>query len=109
MEIKSKPLEQETKNIYFFENQFFEISETKFWKKLDFGNFDAISKINNVYIDNPDFTIIPIEIWGHISENQKKEVFNNPQSTNYIESEKPHINSYIYWAISKELQKKNSI
>ena len=106
MEIKSKPLGQETKNIYFFENQFFGISETSFWKKLDFGNFEAISKINNIFIDNPDFSIIPIEIWDHISENQKKEVFNNSPSTTYIKSEKPHIDSYIYWAISKELQKK---
>lgn len=106
MEIKSKPLGQETKNIYFFENQFFEISETSFWKKLDFGNFEAISKINNIFIDNPDFSIIPIEIWDHISENQKKEVLNNSPSTTYIKSEKAHIDSYIYWAISKELQKK---
>jgi len=105
LEIKSKPLGQETKNIYFFENQFFEVSETRFWKKLDFGNFEATSKINNVYIDNPDFSIIPIEIWDHISENQKKEVFNNSPSTTNIKSEKPHIDSYIYWAISKELQK----
>ena len=60
---------------YIFENNFFRISESGFWKPTKESEIKASSKIENIYIDSPHFTLIPNEIAGHIPLEEKKDLF----------------------------------
>ena len=51
--------------------------------------FENIMKkfdVDCIYIDNPYFTIIPLEIWNYTSENNKKEAAANNKKLRYIAS-----------------------
>jgi hypothetical protein len=60
---------------YIFENNFFRISESGFWKLTKESEIKASSKIENVYIDSPYFTLIPNELASHIPLEEKKKIY----------------------------------
>ena len=93
-------------NIYIFESKCFFLTEIGFWKEGVFENIMKKFEVDCVYIDNPYFTIIPLEIWNYTSEKYKKEVAANNKNLQYIASKNNSIESYIYWGNAIEVHKK---
>jgi hypothetical protein len=101
---KSKSLKSTPKDIYIFEDKYFIITNSGFWKEFEYSKFDKSINIKNVYVDNPYFTMIPEEIFSNISDNQKNELLTNNQSKlNYFKSLQTVHESFIYWGIEKSI------
>ena len=89
---------------YIFENNFFRISESGFWKLTKESEIKASSKIENIYIDSPYFTLIPNEIADHIPLEEKKRFISNPETDiSYLEDKISKYQSMIYWGIDKKI------
>lgn len=89
---------------YIFENNFFRISESGFWKLTKESEIKASSKIENIYIDSPYFTLIPNEIADHISLEEKKRFISNPETDiSYLEDKISKYQSIIYWGVDKKI------
>ena len=71
---------------YIFENNFFRISESGFWKLTKESKIKASSKIETLYVDSPYFTLIPNELASHIPLDVKKRFISNHEiDLNYLE------------------------
>ena len=103
---KSKPVNLKKTNIFFFDNKYFFLSESGFWKEGVFEDILEKFDVDSIYVDNPYFTIIPLEIWNYTSENNKKEAAANNKKMHYIASKNSSIESFFYWGISTDLHKK---
>ena len=91
-------------DIYIFENNFFEISESGFWKLTKESEIKASSKVENIYLDSPYFTLIPNEIANHIPLEEKKRFISNQEmDLNYLEDKISKYQTKIFWGISKEI------
>ena len=89
---------------YIFENNFFRISESGFWKLTKESEIKASSKIENIYIDSPYFTLIPNEIADHIPLEEKKRFISNPETDiSYLEDKISKYQSIIYWGVDKKI------
>ena len=89
---------------YIFENNFFIISESGFWKLTKESEIKASSKIENIYIDSPYFTLIPNELASHIPLEEKKRFISNQEmDLNYLEDKISKYQTMIYWGIDKEI------
>lgn len=89
---------------YIFENNFFRISESGFWKLTKESEIKASSKIENIYIDSPYFTLIPNEIADHIPLEEKKRFISNPETDiSYLEDKISKYQSMIYWGVDKKI------
>ena len=89
---------------YIFENNFFRISESGFWKLTKESEIKASSKIENIYIDSPYFTLIPNELASHIPLEEKKRFISNQEmDLNYLEDKISKYQTMIYWGIDKEI------
>ena len=89
---------------YIFENNFFRISESGFWKPTKESEIKASSKIENIYIDSPHFTLIPNEIAGHIPLEEKKRFISNPETDlSYLEDEISKYQCMIYWGVDEKI------
>ena len=89
---------------YIFENNFFRISKSGFWKLTKESDIKASSKIENIYIDSPHFTLIPNEISGHIPVKEKKRFISNQETDlNYFEDKISKYQTMIYWGIDKKI------
>lgn len=89
---------------YIFENNFFRISESGFWKLTKESEIKASSKIENIYIDSPYFTLIPNEIADHIPLEEKKRFISNPETDiSYLEDKISKYQSLIYWGVDKKI------
>jgi hypothetical protein len=89
---------------YIFENNFFRISESGFWKPTKESEIKASSKIGNIYIDSPYFTLIPNEIADHIPLEEKKRFISNPETDiSYLEDKISKYHSMIYWGVDKKI------
>ena len=69
---KSKPLKTLPTDIYIFEDNYFSVTESGFWKEFQISKKNHNTKIKNVYVDNPYFTIIPEEQFFQIFQTIKK-------------------------------------
>ena len=104
---KSKSLNSTTSDIFIFENHYFTVNESGFWKEFKSSEKEENIKIKNVYVDNPYFTIIPEELFSNISDNHKNELLTNNQSQlTYFKSLHTKYESFIYWGLKKELIEK---
>ena len=89
---------------YIFENNFFRISESGLWKLTKESEIKASSKIENIYIDSPHFTLIPNEIAGHIpSEEKKRFISNSATDLSYLEDEISKFQCMIYWGVDEKI------
>lgn len=89
---------------YIFENNFFRISESGFWKLTKESEIKASLKIENIYIDSPYFTLIPNEIADHIPLEEKKRFISNPETDiSYLEDKISKYQSMIYWGVDKKI------
>ena len=89
---------------YIFENNFFRISESGFWKLTKESEIKASSKIENIYIDSPYFTLIPNEIADHIPLEEIKRFISNPENDiSYLEDKISKYQSIIYWGVDKKI------
>ena len=89
---------------YIFENNFFRISESGFWKLTKESEIKASSKIENVYIDSPYFTLIPNELASHIPLEEKKRFISDQEmDLNYLEDKISKYQTMIFWGIDKEI------
>tara|TARA_Y100000768_G_scaffold383533_1_gene365857 strand:+ start:91 stop:735 length:645 start_codon:yes stop_codon:yes gene_type:complete len=97
-------LKYSTSDTYIFENNFFRISESGFWKLTKESEIKATSKIENIYIDSPYFTLIPNELASHIPLEEKKRFISNQEiDLNYLEDKISKYQTMIYWGIDKEI------
>ena len=104
---KSKPLKIFPTDIYIFENNFFSVTESGFWREFQISKKKHNLKIKNVYVDNPYFTIIPEEIFSNISDDQKNKILTKNQSQlNFFKSLHTAHESFLYWGIKKKLIEK---
>lgn len=104
---KSKSLKPSPTDIFIFEDNYFFVTESGFWKEFKISKKDDNFKIKNVYIDNPYFTIIPEEIFSNISDDQKNKLLTNNQSQlNFFKSLHTAHGSFLYWGIKKSLNQK---
>jgi hypothetical protein len=91
-------------DIYIFENNFFRISESGFWKLTKESEIKESSKIENIYLDSPYFTLIPNELASHIPLEEKKRFISNQEiDLNYLEDKISKYQTMIYWGIDKEI------
>ena len=89
---------------YIFENNFFRISESGFWKLTKESEIKASSKIETLYIDSPYFTLIPNELASHIPLDEKKRFISNQEiDLNYLEDNISKYQTMIFWGIDKEI------
>tara|TARA_Y100000385_G_scaffold5492_1_gene6054 strand:- start:503 stop:1147 length:645 start_codon:yes stop_codon:yes gene_type:complete len=89
---------------YIFENNFFRISESGFWKLTKESEIKASSKIENVYIDSPYFTLVPNELASHIPLEEKKRFISDQEiDLNYLEDKISKYQTMIFWGIDKEI------
>ncbi len=89
---------------YIFENNFFRISESGFWKLTKESEIKASSKIENIYIDTPFFTLIPNELTSHIPLEEKKRFISNQEmDLKYLEDKISKYQTMIFWGIDKEI------
>ena len=89
-------------DIYIFENNFFKISESGFWKLNKESEIKASSKIENVYIDSPYFTLIPNELASHIPLEEKKRFISDQEmDLNYLEDKISKYQTMMFWGIDK--------
>ena len=89
---------------YIFENNFFRISESGFWKLTKEPEIRASSKIENLYLDSPSFTLIPNELASHIPLDEKKKFISNQEmDLNYLEDKISKYQTMIFWGIDKEI------
>ena len=92
-------------DIYIFENNFFTVSESGFWKLTKGSEIKASSKIGNIYLDNPYFTLIPDELTSHITlEEKKRFISNNEMDLNYLEDKISKYQTRIFWGIERKIQ-----
>ena len=104
---KSKSLKPSPTDIFIFEDNYFSVTESGFWKEFKISKKDDNFKIKNIYIDNPYFTIIPEEIFSNISDDQKNKLLTNNQSQlNFFKSLHTAHGSFLYWGIKKSLNQK---
>ncbi len=65
----------------------------------------ASSKIKNIYIDSPYFTLIPNELTSHITLEEKKRFISNKEmDLNYLEDKIPKYQTMIFWGIERGIQ-----
>ena len=89
---------------YIFENNFFRISESGFWKLTKEPEIKTSSKIENLYVDSPHFTLIPNELASHIPLEEKKRFISNQEmDLNYLEDKISKYQTMIFWGIDKEI------
>lgn len=89
---------------YIFENNFFRISESGFWKLTKESEIKASSKIETLYIDSPYFTLIPNELASHIPLDEKKRFISNQEiDLNYLEDKISKYQTMIFWGIDKAI------
>jgi|TARA_B110000971_G_scaffold33391_1_gene31014 hypothetical protein len=101
--LKYSPLD-----IYIFNNKFFSITESGFWEETKEAEITEPSNIENIYLDNPFFTLIPEELSGHIPIEEKKRFISDEKlELIYLEDKISKYQTIIYWGIDKEI--KNAI
>ena len=89
---------------YIFENNFFRISESGFWKLTKESEIKESSKIENIYIDTPFFTLIPNELTSHIPLEEKKRFISNQKiDIKYLKYKISKYQTMIFWGIDKEI------
>ena len=104
---KSKPLKFFPIDIYIFEDTYFSVTESGFWKEFQISKKNSNLKIKNIYVDNPYFTIIPEELFSNISDDQKNKILTKNQSQlNFFKSLHTAHESFLYWGIKKKLIEK---
>ena len=97
-------LEYSSLDIYIFENNFFKISESGFWKLTKEQEIKASSKIENIYLDTSYFTLIPNELANQIPLEEKKRFISNQEmNLNYLEDKISKYQTMIFWGIDKEI------
>ena len=104
---KSKSLKPSPKDIFIFEDNYFSLTESGFWKEFKISKIDESIKIKNIFIDNPYFTIIPEELFSNISEDQKNKLLtNNHSQLTFFKSLHTHHESILYWGLKNKLIEK---
>tara|TARA_B100001094_G_C18184778_1_gene803076 strand:+ start:2982 stop:3668 length:687 start_codon:yes stop_codon:yes gene_type:complete len=104
---KSKSLKPSPTDIFIFEDNYFSVTESGFWKEFKISKKDDNFKIKNVYIDNPYFTIIPEELYSNITDDQKNRLLTkDPSKLNFFKSLHTAHGSFLYWGIKKSLIEK---
>ncbi len=91
-------------DIYIFENNFYKISESGFWKLKKESDVKVDSNIENIYLDNPYFTLVPEELTSHIPLEEKKRFISNKEiELNYLENKLSKYQTMVFWGIDKEI------
>ena len=103
---KSKSLKPSPADIFIFEDNYFSVTESGFWKEFKVSKKDENIKMKNVYIDNSYFTIIPEELFSNISEDQKNKLLTKNQSElTFFKSLHTANGCFLYWGVKKSLIK----
>ena len=92
-------------DIYIFNNKFFSITESGFWEETKEAEITEPSNIENIYLDNPYFTLIPNELTSHITLEEKKRFISNKEmDLNYLEDKISKYQTMIFWGIERKIQ-----